>query len=48
MGVTALIGLADHPNISWQITTEETTPATSATKPAASACRVRRTATDPK
>ena len=36
------------PNINRQMTTETTTPVRSAIRPAATACRVRRTATEPK
>lgn len=37
-----------QPNMRWQMITEATTPAKSATRPAAIAWRARRTATEPK
>ena len=39
---------AGHPNMSWQMITEAITPTRSAMRPAATAWRARRTATEPK
>ncbi len=41
-------GMRRQPNISWQMITEAITPARSAMRPAATAWRARRTATEPK